>query len=177
MYFGNGQFIFESRNDLEDTWIPRFIGRATGYEIEGIDYRLYNLSEPYMLDVYEKHEIVTKLRLKESEGKSEAVSDEVGEFIRDLAGEVNSFEFGAGRSGNLKNKDNIDTCAQNLGIRYIHAKHEDDTMKEISGSSLTKAWDAGDTTPEDMAAQVARESLAVRNAVQEELERLDRIYS
>jgi len=176
MYFRNGQFVFESSEDLEDFWIPRFIGRVLDYKLEGSDYRLYNLGEEYMHDAYNNHDIVTKLRLEEPRGDSGEVSDEVGEFIRDLAGEVTSFEFSSGGNGNLKNKASIDKCAQNLGIRRMNAKNEDDYMKTFSGSSINKSWDAGDTSPDNMEAQVRRESLAVRNAIQEELERLMRIY-
>lgn len=177
MYFRNGQFIFESRNNLESSWIPRFIGRATDYNIEGTDYQLYTLGEEYMGEVYDNHDIVTKIQLKEPRGESDRVSDEVGDFIRDLAEEVNSFEFSANNDGNLKEKKSLDLCAQNLRIYNINAKYENDYMKEINSSSLTKRWDAGEVTPEEIEAQVARESLAVRSAVQGELERLKPIYS
>lgn len=177
MYFRNGQFAFESKNNLENSWIPRFIGRATGYDIEGSDYQLYHLGEEYMHDVYDHHDIVTKLQLKEPRSEPDKVSGDIVEFIRNLAGEVNSFEFTANNEGNLKERESLDTCARNLRIHNIKAKYENDYMKEINSSSLTKRWDAGAVTPEGMEAQVVRESLAVRSAVQEELERLKRIYS
>lgn len=175
LYFENGQFAFESNQDLEDFWIPRFIGRATGYDIEGTNYRLYTLGEECMLDAYQDHDIVTKLRLEEPSTEAD-ISDDVGDFIRDLAGEVTSFEFSSGGSENLKNKSAIDTCARNLGIRRMNAKHEGSLMKEFSGSSITQTLDYEDANPDNMEEQIRRESIAARDVVQEELERLITIY-
>jgi len=175
LFFGNGQFAFESNEDLEDTWIPRFIGRAAGYRIEGGDYRLYNLGSDYMADVYNAYDIVTKLRLEEPT-KQDEISDEVGGFIRNLAGEITSFEFSSGGTENLKNKSAIDTCARNLRITRMNAKYEEELMKEFSGSSVKQSLDFEDANPGNMDEQIRRESLAARDVVQEELDRLGRIY-
>jgi len=175
LYFENGQFAFESSQDLEDYWIPRFIGRAAGYDLEGADYRFYNLGEQYLAEAYVAHEIVTKLRLEEPQG-SEGIADEVGSFIRDLAGEVRSFEFSSSGDENLKQKPSIDTCARNLAIRRMNAKHEEELMKEFSGSSITQTLDYEDANPDNMEEQIRRESLAARDVVQEELERLKEVY-
>jgi hypothetical protein len=175
LYFDNGQFVFESNRELEDYWIPRFIGRAAGYEIEGSDYRLYNLGEQYMAEAYDAHDIVTKLKLEEPRTKSE-IPDDIGGFIRNLAGEVTSFEFSSGGDENLKDKPAIDTCARNLGIKAMNAKHEEKLMKEFSGSSITQTLDYEDVNPDNMEEKIRRESLAARDVVQEELERLRDVY-
>lgn len=175
LYFENGQFVFESSQELEDFWIPRFIGRAAGYNITGSDYRLYSLDERFMADVYGAYDIVTKLKLEEP-NIDEEISDEVGEFVRDLVGEVTSFEFSSGGVENLKGKTAIDTCAQNLAIRRMNAKHEEGLMKEFSGSSVKQTLDFEEVNPDNMAEKIRRESLAARDVVQEELERLDEIY-
>lgn len=174
LYFENGQFIMESNDDLEDFWIPRFIGRVTGYDL-GDSYRFYNLGENFMLETYNSYDIVTKLKLEERNTESE-LSDEVGEFIQDLMSEVNSFEFSSSGNGNLKNKDSIDKCARCLGIKRMNAKHEEDLMKVFSGSSIKKSLDYEDANPENMQEQVRRESLSARDVVREDLERLKDIY-
>lgn len=176
LYFENGQFAFESNQDLEDYWIPRFIGRATGYDIEGSNYQLYNLGEDYMAEAYDAHDIVTKLKLEKPHTDAD-VSDDVGDFIRDLAGEVTSFEFSSGGDENLKDKPAIDRCARNLAIRGMNAKHEEDLMKEFSGSSITQTLDYEDANPDNMEEQIRRESLAARDVVEPELKRLKEIYN
>ncbi|QIO25566.1 hypothetical protein [Haloarcula sp. JP-L23] len=175
LYFENGQFALETDNDLEDRWIPRFIGRATGYDIGGGDYRIYNLGEQYFSMVYQDLDIVTKLKLEEPQSQDE-ISNDVGDFVRNLAGQVTSFEFSSGGSENLKDKPAIDTCAEHLAISRMTGKYEEELMKNYTGSSVSQTLDYEDANPDNMEEQIRRESLAARDVVQEELERLREVY-
>jgi len=175
LYFENGQFVFESNDDIGDAWIPRFIGRASGYDIEGGDYQLYTLGPYFMADAYDDYDVVTKVKLDETTGEDE-LSGDVSEFIQELAGEVTSFEFSSGGSENLKNKDVMDSVARSLDITGMNAKYEDGYMKTFSGSSVKQTLDYEDANPDNMEEKTRRESLAARDVVKEELQRADRVY-
>lgn len=176
MYFSNGQFIIQSNQDLEYRWIPRFIGNATGHNFEGGDYQFYTLGEYFLKDAYDDHTFVSRIKVSEPTGSAASVSSEVGQFVRNLIGEVNSFEFNGAQGENLKTKDAIDKCAKHLGIRYLKAKHDDDTMKEFTRKSITKPLDYENAGDPDIMEKVRRESTAARRAMKEELKRAKRVY-
>lgn len=174
LYFENGQFIIESNQELEDRWVPRFIGRATDYDIGGADYRFYNLGDDFLSDAYQDHEFVSQVKFGEPRGSG--VSSELGQFIQDLVGEVTSFDFNGSQGENLKSKSAIDTCADHLSIKFLKARHEDDTMKKFTSKSVQKALDYEDAGDPDIMERVRRESLAAREAIKEELQRAARVY-
>lgn len=175
MYFENGQFLIQSNQDLENRWIPRFIGRVTGYEVTGAEYKFYNLGNDFLTDAYEDHDFVSQIKVSEPRGSAK-VSDEVGTFIRNLADEVSSFNFKGEQGENLKSKDVLDTCAEHLSIQFLKARHEDDTMKTFTGKSVNKALDYEEGNDPNIMERVRRESQAVLEAMEEELRRAKRIY-
>ena len=178
MYFRNGQFAFESRDGLEPYWIPDFISHVTDSDVERSEWRLYTFGSDFMKRLYDDYPTVSILKLAEPRDVDQ-VSSEIGEFIINLSGEVDNFQFSTGQGGgNLKSRSSIDTCAQHLDILKIHMKREGGYTESATrrGTLVTK-WEIGEIQSEETEARQRLESLAVRRKLWKHLESLEDLYN
>lgn len=177
IYFRNGQMAFESKQDMEPLWVPRFIMKITGYEdFEPSDWQMYNFGRDFMHDVYDNADLVSVLKLAEPNDTSDGTSELV-DFVANIASEVSNLRFSAGNGGgNLKSRPAIDTCARNLKILNLRYKNDGGYTKEITSSgSFVTTWDIGEIADEDSDERQRQESIEMRKEVMPHLKRVIRL--
>jgi hypothetical protein len=176
MYFENGQFAIESRNKVEEFWIPDYIGRVTGRELDRQEWRLYNIESNYLSEIYNSHDIISTIKVAKPERDISADS-EIDELILELFEEVNSFTFSRGLGGgNLKSRSTINRCADVLDIKKIRMKNEGGNMEQVSGQSIEINYSTGEIESESTDARQQMESLAVQSRLRPKLELAAELY-
>lgn len=148
LYFENGQFAFESRQDLLDLWTPQFIGKITDTELDGDDWRFEPLSQEMMSSFYQDRPIISILKVEQPEDENEVTGDStLANAVADLAGRVASQRFSVGnRSGNnLKGATIIDQSAENLDILEVSGKYENSHTTNLKATGpVTISWNESD---------------------------------
>lgn len=161
-YFENGQFAFESKQDLEKHWVPRFIGKATGTSVAE-NYSFYNISQDIMKDFYDTCDHISVFRFGSPEdgGVFEDDSD-LDQALNELTENIDSQKFSGGNSGkNLKEVEIMDEAAEKMQLLELHGSRDDGYTDEIfaSGTAVVtwseKDW-AADAGTEKRAETICR---------------------
>lgn len=173
LYFENGQFIFESRDDIPNGWIPGFIEEITDSDIDPTEWEQQKLSQESLTDFYRDQPQVSVLKVKQPEESSEVSSEaDIPDEILELAGRVVSQRFSVGRrsNNNLKGATIVDESAEYLEILEISAKDESGKTTNLKSSGPIKiSWNDDDLPDGD---EVGVRAEFVRSKTKPFLERL-----
>ncbi|WP_277540638.1 hypothetical protein [Haloarcula laminariae] len=175
LYFENGQFIYESRQDMLDLWIPKFLGEITDTEMEAGDWRFEDsLPQDVMEDFFQSRPTISVLKVAQPEdGGSISGDSTLANAVADLAGRVSSQRFSIGNQtgNNLKGASIIDESAEKLDILEISGKYENGHTTNLKSTGPIKiSWNEDDWAD---TATTAERSRHIRNKLRPFLEDLD----
>lgn len=174
LYFNNGQFVFESRRDLHDLWIPKFIGNVTDTELNGDDWRFESLPQEVMKEFYYDHPVISILKVKQPEDENAISGDSMlADAVAELAGRVSSQRYSIGNQtrNNLKGASIIDQSAENFDILEVSGKYENNHTTNLKSTGPIKiSWNEKDWSDDTTTGHQAE---LVRNKLRPFLERLD----
>ncbi|WP_080507137.1 MULTISPECIES: hypothetical protein [Halorubrum] len=152
IYFDNGQFAFQSRDDIADAWIPRFIKKRSGIQITDDDFTLDRLGQGELKHWYDQADRVSKIKLSQDADSTSSLSDSAGE-IRQLAeiAEGLSFSTGRGNDGDLREANLIEDATEALEIKKINVKKGDQNMITVKQSGRVNiSWNESDWDQESL---------------------------
>jgi hypothetical protein len=142
IYFENGQFAFQSREDIAEAWIPRFIKKRTGYEVTNDDFRLDSLGQPELKQWYGNADRISKIKFGRS-GDSGVDLSGAGRELRELAEIANGMTIstGQGNDSDLRNSSLVDTAVESLEINQMNVKNGDENMITLKQSGrINISW-------------------------------------
>lgn len=135
IYFENGQFAFQSRNDLADAWIPQFIKKRTSHEVTNDDYRSHSLGQPELKQWYDNADRISKIKFGESGDEAAQISG-AGQQLQELAQIASGIELstGQGNDSDLRDASIVDTAVESLDITRMNVKNGDENMVTLKES-------------------------------------------
>jgi len=144
-YFENGMFAFESKQDLIEAWIPRFIGNLTDTDIQGSTH-IYPFSQEMMKDFYDSRDKITVFKFSSPEDEDFEPDTPLAEALNELTETVESQQFSGGNAGkNLKGTSLVDEAAEKMFIQRLHGSHDDSlTMNILQSGVYVVAWSESD---------------------------------
>lgn len=138
-YFENGQFAFESREELVDQWVPQFIGEVTDTDVTHNTY-IYSFDQEMMEDFYNSRDKITVFKFTSPEGEEFTPDTPLAEALNELTQDVESQQFSGGNSGkNLKGTDIVDEAAEKMRILKLHGARDEGYTMNILASGVFKA--------------------------------------
>jgi len=146
IYFDNGQFAFQSRDDIADAWIPQFIKKRTGYEVTNDDFRLDSLGQPELRRWYNNADRISKIKFGQS-GDSSIELSNAGEELRELAEISNGLTIstGQGNDSDLRSASLVDTAIDSLDVVRMNVKKGDENMITLKQSGrINISWNESD---------------------------------
>ena len=170
-YFENGQFVFESRQELIDRWVPRFIGKVTDTDVRE-NTRIYPFGQDMMKDFYDTRNKITVFKFTSPEDEEFTPDSPLAEALNELTQEVESQQFSGGNSGkNLKGTDIVDEAAEKMRILKLHgARDEGFTMNILASGVYKTTWSESDW---DEPVETGTRAEAISNRLVPQLRKLD----
>ncbi|MFC5367222.1 hypothetical protein [Salinirubrum litoreum] len=146
VYFENGQYAFQSRDDIAEAWIPRFIKRRTDREITNDDHRMDRIGQEELEDRFYGADRITKAKFGQS-GDDDAGRAGSGGSLEELARHSSGLTFstGQGGGGNLQDASLIREAVEELEIKRINVKNGDENMITLKESGRVEiSWNNND---------------------------------
>lgn len=170
IYFENGQFAFQSRDDIAEAWIPRFIGKRTGTELGGDGFAIDSFDQEDLENAYSSADKISKITFGEPGDESQGISG-LGQEMQELAGVTEGLSFSTGQGdGNLKNVDIIDAATVSLSIRNMNIKNGDEnTIVLTSSGRIQFAWNENNWSDSELTRNRAQ---TIRSKLRPYLERV-----
>lgn len=164
IYFDNGQFAFQSRDDIADAWIPRFIKKRSGLEPTNDDYRLDKIGQSELKQQYAAADRVSKISFSQRED-DEIDNTEINNALQNLIEVTNGLTFstGQGDDRNLKDSELINMATDALEIQNLKIKKGDENMITLKQSGRVNiSWNESDWNEDNLTrnrAQTVRSKL------------------
>ncbi|WP_424014290.1 hypothetical protein ACOZ35_14890 [Halorubrum xinjiangense] len=146
IYFDNGQFAYQSRQDIPRAWIPRFIKKRAGVEVTDNDFVMDSIGQDEIENWYDRADRISKAKFSQvSEGESDLSG--AGEKLQELARVADGLSFSTGRGddGDLREATLIDEASDSLEIASLNVKIGDENMITIKQSGRVEiSWNESD---------------------------------
>lgn len=153
IYFENGQFAFQSRDDIGDAWIPRFIKKRSGVEITNDDYRLDKIGQRELKQRYDTADRITQIDFSQKE-EEEIDDSSVNNALRNLIEVTNGLSFSTGRGDDkdLKDSELITAATEALEIQSMKIKNGDKNIIKLKNSGrVNVSWNESDWNEDSLA--------------------------
>lgn len=152
IYFDNGQFAFQSRDDIADAWIPQFMKKRMDIEVTNDDFRLDRIGQSELKQWYDNADRISKISFTQKEdGQSDSSS--VNNALQELMEVTNglSFSTGQGNSNDLKDSELINAATDALEIQNMNVKNGDKNMITLKQSGRVNiSWNESDWNDDNL---------------------------
>lgn len=146
IYFENGQFAFQSRDDIADAWAPRFIKKRTGHQITNDDFRLDQIGQAELKQWYDSADRISKIKFTKPGDSSSDITNNM-ENLRELAETASGLSFSVGQGGDtdLREANLIGAAVDALDIQRMNVKNGDENMTTLKQSGRVHiSWNESD---------------------------------
>lgn len=147
IYFENGQFAYQSRNDIANAWIPRYIKKAAGMDPTNDDYTLDKIGQDELRSAYDSADRVTKIAFGNPGEDEETDISSAGEKLQELAEVADGLSFSTGQGGDedIRDPSLIQDAVDALKIKRLNRKKDDQNVVVLKESGRIEiSWNESD---------------------------------
>lgn len=152
IYFDTGEFVFQTRQDIPEAWIPAFITKIADIDV-GNDYferKFFEQSE--LKSVYNSADTISKIAFNKPGDSENIESSELSSDVKSLAELCEGLTFSTGQGdGDLKGNSVVDAAAEALKIKQLNTKQGDENVVQVKDSGrVTISWNENEWNQEEI---------------------------
>ncbi|APW99380.1 hypothetical protein CHINAEXTREME_17085 [Halobiforma lacisalsi AJ5] len=163
VYFDTGEFVFQTRQDMAEAWIPAFIAEVSDLNVDNDYFTRKSFDQGTIEQIYKRSDAVSKISFNHPSDNGDLSGSSLDGDMEYLAEICEGLTFSTGQGeGDLSGNSIIDSAVEALEVKQLNTKKGDENTVTVKESGrLTISWNENDWG-EDVAARNRAQTIRSR---------------